>query len=233
MRALAAVLVLAGCSQKVYSPPSQAYGLGPIAALAPGRQALDIEISRHAEIFDPPINAGTGRIRAGIGDNTEVSFEGAAMFVEDSGPSNADRTLYSGRAGIRNNPNKSGFSYFGGLGGGYAPSGGTFVAADAGISVGYDNCVLVPVAQASGFVSAPLAPRPIDVTDSGPMQYDTPERTVGGVVRGGLRLSLSPSRCRAGDQVGWLSLGMGTTTLVDSDSDATLIGIGLGIEVPL
>jgi hypothetical protein len=44
---------------------------------------------------------------------------------------------------------------------------------------------------------------------------------------------LSPSKCRAGDDVPWISAGMGVTTLSDFDSSAALIHIGLGVEVPL
>jgi hypothetical protein len=153
--------------------------------------------------------------------------------VDDSGPSSADRTFYSGRAGLRVNPGKSGATFFAGAGGGYAAAGGGFASADSGIAIGYDNCTLVPVLQASAFISQPLDARPIDVSDGDNASTDTPERTVGVVVRGGLRLSLSPSRCRAGEQVPWVTLGLGSTTLADTEDSATLMGAGLGIQIPL
>jgi hypothetical protein len=234
MRHVVALLIATtACSQQVYSPPSQAFSVSPLAALPQGRKAVDLELSHHAQIFDPGINAGAARLRAGIGQNTEVSAEGTAIGVDDHGPSTADRSLYTGRVGVRTSPGKGGLSLFAGLGGGFAPAGGTFAAADAGIAVGYHNCTLVPVVQGSGFLSVPLEARPIDVTDDEYMQFDTPRRTAGGVVRAGLRLSLSPTACRRGDQAGWLNAGIGITHLGDGDTSATLMGIGIGFEIPL
>jgi hypothetical protein len=236
MRLAASVLLLVGttaCSQQVYSPPAQTYALGPIRSLDDGRRALDLEASTHAQMWDPSIHAFDGRYRTGIGDNTELSVEGTAHAVAERGPSMANRTFYSGRAGIRTNPRKSGVSFFAGAGGGYAAAGGSFAAVDSGLSVGYDNCILVPVFQVSGFASQPLAPRPVDVTDDEYYTTDTPKFTLGSEMRGGLRLSLSPSACRAGEQVPWITLGAGVTTLADADSHAALMGAGLGFEIPL
>ncbi|MEO8706291.1 MAG: hypothetical protein ABI867_40045 [Kofleriaceae bacterium] len=235
MRAFAAVLVIAtaACSQRVYSPPSQAYSLGPLTALPRGSQALDLEVSRHAQIFDPAIEAGAARLRVGVDGNTELSIEGSALTVDDDGPSSANRNLYSGRTGIRWSP-KPGVALFGGLGGGYAPAGGTFAAGDAGIAVGYHNCTLVPVAQVSGFASVPLEATAVDVSvDDKTKVFDTPGRTAGVVVRGGLRLSLAPSTCRSGKPSSWITVGAGFTTLKDADSSAALFGLGLGLELPL
>jgi hypothetical protein len=61
----------------------------------------------------------------------------------------------------------------------------------------------------------------------------TPNRTLGSVVRAGLRLSLSPPACRAGTPSTWLTAGVDVTSLVDATSHANLGGIGLGIEIPL
>jgi hypothetical protein len=206
----------------------------PINALGGGQQALDLEASTHSQIFDPALNAFDGRYRTGVGDNTEVSLEGTAHAVEDSGPSTANRTFYSGRAGVRTNPSRGGATLFAGGGGGYAHSGGAFIAVDSGLAIGYENCYVTPILQASGFISQPLSPRPVDVSDDSKYRdYDTPSTTVGGVVRGGLRISMSPAGCHAGEQVPWITLGLGTTSLADHDSHATLFGAGLGISIPL
>ena len=88
---------------------------------------------------------------------------------------------------------------------------------------------------ASTFVSQPMESRKIDVNtdpESGP-DYTMAQRTVGGVVRGGLRISLSPSACHAGQQAPWLTLGLDVTTLVDSTDDAEMVGLGIGLEIPL
>ncbi|HEY5946406.1 MAG TPA: hypothetical protein VIV40_12975 [Kofleriaceae bacterium] len=235
MRYLVVVLlVAAGCSQKVYAPPSQLFAVTPIAALPETQQALDIDVSRHAQIFDPPVDAADGRLRVGLGNDTEASIEGTAAAVTDSGTSNASRTFYTGRAGVRTNPDRGAFTFFAGAGGGYAAAGGSFISADGGLAVGYVNCVLVPTAQASAYVSKPIDPQPIDVTtDEKHPTYDTPSTTLGGVLRVGVRVSLSPAACRRGEQSAWLVGGVGVTKMVDQDSDAAIPGVGLGIEIPL
>ena len=232
--AAVALLLAAACSQRVYSPPSQLFAVTPIAALPEAKQALDIDLSSHADIFDPALHAGAGRLRHGLGDNTEASVEGTVAALADNGPSTANRSLYTGRAGIRTNPGAGAITFFAGAGGGYAPSGGTFAALDAGVVVGIPNCTFVPTFQASGYVSEPLDPRPIDVTDDARYpEYDTPTRTVGGVLRGGVRISLAPSLCRRGEQAPWLVAGVGVTKMMDADSEASIPGAGIGIEIPL
>jgi len=234
MRNVAVVLLAAGCSKHIYSPPSQLFAVTPIAALPESKQSLEIDFARHAQIFDPPVDTGSARLRAGVGDNTEVSIEGAAAAVRDEGPSPADRTFYTGRAGVRTNPGTGAITLFAGAGGGYAAAGGTFASADAGLAIGYVNCVLVPTFQASAYVSEPLDPRPIDVTTNDqPGPLVTPSRTIGGVLRAGLRLSLSPSACRRGEQVPWLVAGIGVTSMTDGTEDAEIPGAGIGIEIPL
>jgi hypothetical protein len=236
MRHVAAVILLfaGACSQKVYSPPSQLYSVTPLAALPIDKQALDIDFSTHSQIFDPPLDAGAGRLRWGVGNNTEMSVEGTAAAVRTDAASTATRTLYTGRAGVRSNPGGGAITFFAGAGGGFAPAAGSFVSADGGVAIGIPNCTLVPSFQASAYVSQPVDARPVDVTED-PMRptYDTPSTTVGGVLRAGLRLSLSPSACRRGEQVPWLAAGIGITKMMDADSEAAMPGAGIGIEIPL
>jgi hypothetical protein len=233
MRIAAVMLLASACSQQVYSPPAQAFALSPVHALGDKHAALELEGSRHSEIFDPAIFVLDSRYRRGIGDNAEISLEGAVHGVEASGTSKAARDFYSGRAGISVSPDAGDARLFAGAGGGFAREGGQFVAVDSGFTIGVDNCVLVPTFTVAGFASQPINAKPIDVSDDEYYKTDTPAFTVGGVLRGGLRLSLSPSKCRAGEDVPWLSAGMGVTTLSDFDSNAALIHIGLGVEVPL
>jgi hypothetical protein len=223
----------AGCSHRVYSPPSQLFAVTPIAALPEEKQALDIDVSHHAAIFDPPIEAAAARLRQGVGTNTEVSVEGSAAAVRHDGPSTAERTFYTGRVGVRTNPGARALTLFAGTGGGIAGA-DKFVAADGGLAVGYRNCVLVPMFQASAFVSKPIDAHPIDVTtDLEHPMFDTPTTTLGGVLRAGARLNLSPSACRRGEQSTWLVAGIGVTRVIDDDSDTSIPGAGIGIEIPL
>lgn len=233
--AVTTLVTLAACSQNVYSPPAQTFAVTPIHVLAPDQKAVDAEVSSHSEIFGPSINAFDARYRTGVGANTEVSVEGAAHVIDDRGPSMADRSFYSGRVGARVNPAKGGVTFFAGGGGGHGNAGGEFVSADAGMAFGFENCYVVPIFQVSGFVSQPLDPHPIDVSDETdmPREFDTPSTTVGGTMRGGLRVSLSPARCHQGEQIPWITLGLGMTSVSDHDSHDVLMGAGVGVEFPL
>lgn len=227
MKTLAAVTVIAltACSQRVYSPPSQAFGLGPVTAISEGSQTLDVELATHKQVFDPGLFSGAARLSHGIGRRTEVTGEGTAYSV-------SGRQIYAGRAGVRHSPGED-LALFAGAGGGYAPIAGGFTTLDAGMAVGIDNCVLVPVLQGSAFVSQPIAPRAVDVSDSDVMQTDTPATTLGATVRGGLRLSLAPDECRRGEPGTWLYAGFDITGVTDHDSDDSLFGLGVGLSVPL
>jgi len=232
---VAALLLSSACSQHLYAPPTQAYALDPVHAQASGTSSLDVEGSTHSQIFDPAFNAANARLHTGIGNDAELSLESMFAGVDAHGVSMADRHVYAGRAGFRFNPGHGPLTFSTGIGGGYAPAGGGFTAIDGGVSLGYDNCVLVPIASASTFVSQPIDARRVDVTDdpnAGPT-YSIAHRTLGGTIRTGLRLSLSPSECRAGHQVPWLTAGFDVTTLVDATSDAELFGVGAGITIPL
>lgn len=232
---VALAVVATACSQQVYSPPTQTLPLGPVAAPPAGRRALDLELSHHAQIFDPAVNSGAARVRVGVGGDAEASAEGMAAVVEETGASEASRWFAAGRAGVRINPGNPNVSLSAGLGGGYAPAGGPFAAADAGIALAIHNCILVPTVATSGFASAPLDPRPIDVTegDDDMRKFDQPRRTLGAAVRVGLRLPLSRSACLAGGSAPWLAAGLSSVWLTDGDSNAQIPGIGLGIEIPL
>jgi hypothetical protein len=232
MKLVVLVLVVA-CSQHVYSPPTQAYALDPIRALNAGGHAVDVDLSRHQAVFDPAIDAAAGRVRTGLGGDREMSVEGGVMVVEDHGQAQGDRKLYSGRIGYRENPGHGALSWFAGVGGGFSPSGGTFAAGDVGVAVGYENCLLVPVAQASTFLSVPLAAMPVDVTvDPKSPMTSVAQNTVGGTLRVGLRLSLGPAACRLGKPVPWLHAGLDITALTDGVKDIELGGIGIGFELP-
>lgn len=233
MRTAAVLLLLTACSQRVYSPPGQSFSLSPVHSLRPGHSALEVEASRHAAIFDPAVNVLDARYRRGLEENAELTLEGAAHQVEDSGPSQAAREFFSGRAGVRVSPAAGDASLFAGAGGGFAAAGGSFAAVDTGLTIGVDNCTLVPTFTVAGFASQPINAQPIDVSDDEHYTTDTPAFTVGAALRGGLRLSMSPSRCRAGEDVSWISAGMGLTTVSDFDSNDALMHIGIGFEVPL
>jgi hypothetical protein len=232
MKTLAAVTVFAltACSQRVYSPPTQAFAVGPVTALPAGGSTLDVELATHSQLFDPGLHSAAGRYARSIGDRTEVTAEGTAFTLEGSGTRS---NIYAGRGGVRTSPGDD-LSFFAGAGGGYAPIGGSFASLDAGVSFGIDNCYVVPVMTFAGFVSQPLDPRPIDVTvDPKEMTYDTPSRTVGGTARGGLRVDLTPSSCKRGEAGTWIYGGLDVTTVVDKDTTDSLMGFGVGVSVPL
>jgi hypothetical protein len=118
------------------------------------KQALDIDVSRHAQIFDPPLDVGAARLRFGVADNTELTVEGnAAALRADDAASAAPRTLYTGAPACGRIPTKPVHvlcrrrRWLRGCG-------RTFAAVDAGIAVGYQNCVLVPSFRRRVYVGA-------------------------------------------------------------------------------
>ena len=234
MKTLAAVTVFAlgACSQRVYSPPSQAFSLGPVTSLPTGDCSVDVEVATHSQVFDPGLASAAGRYAHSIGDRTEVTAEGTAFTLTDGGDSGESRNIYAGRAGVRTSPGED-LSIVAGAGGGYSPAGGPFAAVDAGVQVGIHNCYVVPIVGVSGFVSQPLDPRPIDVSVDDDMATDTPSRTVGGTVRGGLRVGLTPDACKRGESGAWIYGGIDVTKVMDADTSDDIIGMGLGVSVPL
>jgi hypothetical protein len=236
MKPSAALVLLAAsaCSQHLYSPPTQVYAVAPVHTLDADQRAVDIDGSTHSQVFDPGYDAGSARLRAGVGNDTELSLEAMSAIVNSNSISNAARDVYAGRAGMRINPDHGVLSFTAGLGGGFAPAAGSFAAIDGGISAGYDNCYVVPVASASVFASQPLEARPVDVTvDPDKPMTSTPTRTAGATFRTGLRVSLSPSACHAHHEAPWLTAGFDVTTLVDATSHAQLMGLGAGLTFPL
>jgi len=234
MKLAAALVLVAACSQHLYSPPTQAYSVAPVHTLDTDQRAIDIDGSTHSQIFDPGFDAARGRLRVGVGNDTELSLEGMGAIVNSNSISTAARDVYAGRGGVRVNPDHGPFSFTAGIGGGFAPAAGSFAAIDGGVSVGYDNCYVVPVASASLFASQPLEARAVDVTvDPDHPMTSTPTRTAGATFRGGLRVSLSPSTCHAGHEAPWLTAGFDVTTLVDATSNAQLMGLGAGLTFPM
>ena len=231
---LAALVLAAGCSQHVYSPPTQAFAILPVHATGTGEAVLDLDASTHSQVFDPGYDAASARIRAGLGNDTEVSVEAMQAYVNAGGPSPANRNVYAGRAALRFNPLHGAFSFNVGAGGGFAPASGSFAAIDGGLSVGYDNCYVVPMASYSMFVSQPIDPKPVDVSeDSAGETFSTPSRTAGGTFRTGIRISLSPDSCRARREVPWITAGFDFTSLIDATSNAQFMGAGVGLTIPL
>lgn len=234
MHRIAAVttLLLAACSQRVYSPPTQAFGVGPVTSLPSGGRSFDIEVAGHSQVFDPKLLSGAARYNESIARRTDVSVEGTMFRLASTGSSHEDPDVYAGRVGLRHSPGED-LALFAGTGGGYSPAGGSFVSADGGIGVGIDNCVVVPVAQVSGFISQPLDAHPIDVSEGDVMTTDTPSRTLGVTARGGVRVSLTPAACRRGETGTWVYAGLDYTAVTDTDTQDELFGIGLGLSVGL
>lgn len=234
MKQIVVLVTCAACSQHLYSPPTQAYTLAPVATLAPADKALDVDLSTHSQIFDPGYDQASGRLRYGITPAAELSIEGAAATIEGSiGPSNHE--IYSSRAGVRWQPGKGPLSLNAGFGGGFAPAAGYFAAIDTGAQIGFDNCYFVPIAAVSTFVSQPLQAKAVAVgeTDTGMTTYSTPRRTAGGTVRFGARLPMLHADCRAGKSVPTVSVGIDLSSVVDASDHAEMLGVGIGVTVPL
>ena len=175
-----------------------------MGTLGQGQQMVDAELSRSGQLFDPTIDATALRLRSGLATNTEVSAEGTMSHRRrEVGQRHVDgnRDFYAGHVGIRHNPGAGIISVSAGVGGGYAPGGGRFAAVEAGLALGYENCLRGADHAGLGLASSPVGTAKTDRRErrlrlGGPSRRP-PQRTArGGVARGGLRIVLDHDACK-------------------------------------
>jgi hypothetical protein len=235
MRVHAAVLLLAACSQRVYSPPARGLALESPKTVGYGQTAIQVAGGMAGAAFGPGLVVGDLSVRHGTRPDLDLVGDLSVMSVTDESAAGTDPNIFAARVGAKIRPEEWPVALLVGIGGGYAPAGGTYVAVDSAVVVGWENCVLVPFASTGLMASVPLEPRAIDVTLPGQMTavMATPEPTYGWSVGVGLRLILSPARCNAGlSSVSLVATG-GGTKLWDTHGSDGFGALGLGIEFPL
>jgi hypothetical protein len=237
--ALAALLVLGACSQKVYSPPARGLALDSPAPLAAGDTTVGLRGGALGGSFGPTVAIGGLSLRRGLTSELELSGDASYYAVTDHSPSGTAPGIFAGRVGAKMSPHLDwpvtlGLAF--GAGGGVAEAGGGFVAADVAGLIAYENCYVVPYGSIGALVSEPIDARPIDVTsDKNTMPvYATAETTYGVSFEVGARVKLQPGRCREQGQSATLTLGVGGVRLTQASGPSDGFGgLQLGIEFPL
>ena len=176
--------------------------VAPVHALDTNDQAPSTSMARRTRRSSTRGSMRERRLRAGIGNDTELSLEGDVGDDQLQHVSTANARRVRGPRRHADQPRPRRGVVHRGHRRRLRARGRWFAAIDGGISVGYDNCYFVPVASASIFASQPLTARAVDVTvDSDKPMTSTPARTAGATFRRGFRVSLSPSACHARHQV--------------------------------
>jgi hypothetical protein len=232
---LALAFATTGCAKRVYSPPARPMPLEDARTVGAGKSSVAVEVTGADTLFGPSLVTVDLRGRYGVRADLELSAEAAAARVSDESAVGTEREIYAGRLGAKLAPEGNRwFALAAGAGAGYAPAGGPFASADLGAIVSYDNCYVIPTLAGTGFVSEPLSPRAIDLTqlgDDAPI-FDTPQTTWGASVRVGVKIPLGHARCPDPARVA-LTAGIGATWLTDRDDSEQLTNVGFGLELGL
>jgi hypothetical protein len=232
VRILTLTLALAApaCAYRVYSPPARSLPLEAPRPTAPGHTSVTGEAAVHSLLFGPTVSGGDLRVSRGTAHGA-VSVEGTVLSVSGDSAAKTTPIIAAARAGYRTGDRSFGFGV--GLGGGYS-AGGVFVSPDFTVTVGYENCYVVPFASLRSAVSLPLAPSAVDVSkrEDGPGAHVlTPRLT--GMLTPGVGVTIPIVR-RCGQ---WpasraeLSLGVAWTILADGQQADTYFGVGSGVTV--
>lgn len=123
--------VLAACTPRAVTPPSRTFALDtPLAPAAPGGD-VQLDASRSGAVWGPELVTGGARYRQNVDDRQVVEADAAILHVTNSGHG-ARRNAYTGRVGTLLRSSGGGAALALGIGGGYAPAGGIWAAADLG-----------------------------------------------------------------------------------------------------
>lgn len=232
---LGALLLSAGCTHQVFSPPARHLPLEAPATVGAGRTAISGELGFGGEIFGPELVGGSVRLRRGLTEHLEVSGEVTLVQLDDEkAAADQDPNIYMARAGVKWAPAQTGqhLAFTGGVGGG-AHTGGGFIAPEAGVIVGYENAYLVPFIGYQAGVSVPLGASEVDTstTDQGVgTELHTPETTFSHRLTLGVRVPLRATGAAlpGGFTVGWQQLWLHDLV---SDEQIGIGGLGGGFEV--
>ncbi len=216
-----------GCSYTVVSPPARFVNLESAKTVAPGETVGGVHAGALSGIFDPAVITGSAGVRRGVADGVELDGDATWGHLLADGFPDLDRNIYALRAGAKvqgSGPRKY-FALFGGLGGGYAPAGGGFVAADLGAVVSAPNCYVTPSLIGAGIGSVPIGAKQVDFigSDGTLVASDKAVTSYGYSLGVSLEIPLAHARCREGLTPPRIQLGLGGTRMIRSDAPRTTI----------
>lgn len=226
----AAVLSLLGgaCSYTVVSPPARFVNLESAHTVARGETTAGVHGGVLASPFDAAVATGSVGVRRGVAERVEVDADATYGELEYDGFPDIDRNIYAARVGAKLRNAGQFLAAFGGVGGGYAPAGGGFLAADVGAVLSLPNCYVVPSLTGTGMASLPVGAKQIDfVSPDGTLAASDKAVTTYGLSLGvGLDFLLWRDRCRAGLTSPRIQLGLAGTRLIRSDAPRVVTTAG-------
>ncbi|MGB8332300.1 MAG: hypothetical protein WCE62_19405 [Polyangiales bacterium] len=189
------LVFLSGCVAYVHSPPGRSFPLESAKALYKRETGVQVEAGGgvNADIGLPGV---TVRVRHGIVDKLDGSFEMGYQHINTEGPNlaNADRNLGTARLGVKYEIIEQ-IAVTAGLGGGIW-AGGTFLSPDVSLIVAWENPYCVPFLDGGAYTSHPLGERNVTIieddlgTISGDVFSAAPVFTYGWTAGFGLRIPL-------------------------------------------
>lgn len=144
--------------------------LSPVEIPKPHEHDVQLDGNTSGEALGPGVWAGNVRYRRGVDDNVAVTAD--VGMLRAHGENNTNYSPYAGtsRVGVQiagdvNDEMEA--TVFTGVGGGYAPAAGGWVAADTGFAVSGDNAHVRPVLLVDAYAAQPVASRvfTVDSTD--------------------------------------------------------------------
>ncbi|MEZ4255560.1 MAG: hypothetical protein R3A78_07560 [Polyangiales bacterium] len=245
-------MVGAGCSVHVYSPPARVPSLESAATVGEGKTGVALGGGYHGELFGGEIVAGTGRVRHGLDDKTDIVGEASllgSVNSNDTGTEQPGRYGALGYVGLKRAVTDY-LSLQAGLGGGGYAFGG-FVAASGGAVLAWENPYVVPFLSTEIGTSLPVGgtEQVVSFEDDGKLhsQLHRPSVTGYGSATLGLRIPIvfGDGPIKSMNLLGGMSLlylmsddsrianvGQGTRSPVDSDfQDSGYVGLQGALEV--
>jgi hypothetical protein len=215
------------CSYTVVSPPARFVNLESAQTVAPGETVGGVHGGAQAAVFDPALLSASAGVRRGVAEGVELDADASWGHLEYDGFPQIDRNIYAVRAGAKVRGKPRFVAAFGGIGGGYAPAGGGFLAADLGAVVSLPNCYVVPSLIGSALASLPVGAKQIDfVSDGTLVASDKAVTSYGFSLGAALEIPVSRARCRGGLTPPRLQLGLGGARVIRSDAPRPATNMG-------
>ncbi|AKF09818.1 hypothetical protein [Sandaracinus amylolyticus] len=228
-------LALVGCTPFALSPPARTLPLESSATLEEGQASVQIAGS-YIDAIDVRGGSGSVRGRVGVASQIELQAEGTIAHL-DYGDERSP-LLGAGRMGVKFAPIES-VGLVAGVGAG-GHSYGPFVAPDIGVIFAYENPYVVPWGAARAFVSLPVDPSTVRVTqpDGDTVEtFDlTPPSTAGWQLSTGIRIPVvidaELDRPRRGSRVD-IHLGVAYSRLhgLEGGDEIGLYQVEAGVEI--
>jgi hypothetical protein len=203
-----------------------------VAPVGHTHTGLQAEASKHDAVLGVEAVAGSGRIRYGIDDGTDVTVETVLIHIQGDSAAGTPPNIYASRLGAKTLLT-SFLAVSGGLGGG-ASAGGPFFSPDLGLILGWQNPYVEPFTSVRWLASVPLDAQEVDTTvadsDIG-THVGRPQLTGGLGWTAGLRVALPPGTTPSDRPRAALVGAGGLTYLADADDDEVIGGWALGGEL--